>query len=276
MADYPDLKIGDQLPTVALVQLLLNRQRKKLGLEELTVDGFFGTHTKRMVEKFQKKSKLNGDGVVGKRTWPKLTEGTRFLIHNAVDISDPSFQGTTMAPLAKLKASVTTAFVVCNGVRMIITDIVERARNHELVLLRFHGHGKPGSLRVSGKSKITLPDRRVIKIPDDCQSNISRQNLPVLTPILQLLGPYFSVYGSVEFHSCRVALGDENEEFLNKLANIWQVPVTAERISEDNIPETTFRFTGGPKRLYTGFPSGYTNLEEWSQSLPALPELPPA
>ena len=52
---YPHMKRGDILPTVGGLQLLLNRQGEKLG-----VDGIFGPKTQGAVERFQAARTLPG------------------------------------------------------------------------------------------------------------------------------------------------------------------------------------------------------------------------
>ena len=67
--------LKNQGPLVKYVQCLLNSKNKELGLglSDLTVDGIFGTYTRRMVKKFQEKTEgLSSDGVVGKNTFLKL------------------------------------------------------------------------------------------------------------------------------------------------------------------------------------------------------------
>lgn len=56
------LKLGDTGEFVAVLQELLN----------INVDGIFGNKTKTAVIYFQRKNKLEGDGIVGPMTWKKL------------------------------------------------------------------------------------------------------------------------------------------------------------------------------------------------------------
>jgi len=66
--------LKNQGPIVKYIQCLLNGKNKELslGLSDLTVDGVFGSQTKKMVIKFQEKNGLSSDGVVGKDTFLKL------------------------------------------------------------------------------------------------------------------------------------------------------------------------------------------------------------
>jgi hypothetical protein len=51
----------------------LQRRLRHYGHKRVPVTGYFGWRTKRAVKRFQKKHHLHVDGVVGKRTWRKLT-----------------------------------------------------------------------------------------------------------------------------------------------------------------------------------------------------------
>jgi peptidoglycan hydrolase-like protein with peptidoglycan-binding domain len=59
------LKVGSNSEAVAYLQKAL----------KVSVDGIFGSQTKKAVEKFQADNKLVVDGIVGVATWPKITVG---------------------------------------------------------------------------------------------------------------------------------------------------------------------------------------------------------
>lgn len=61
----PTLSIGANGNITAWVQ-------NKLSMEKCQVDGYFGVNTKQAVIEFQSNKLLNGDGIVGKKTWSKL------------------------------------------------------------------------------------------------------------------------------------------------------------------------------------------------------------
>lgn len=67
-AGQPTVKIGSTGSGVRVLQQILN---KYYGAK-LVADGKFGTATRKAVIKFQKKVKINPDGIVGPDTWRKL------------------------------------------------------------------------------------------------------------------------------------------------------------------------------------------------------------
>ncbi len=65
--DWPLVKRGDdRFPVRPLQQLLRARG------QAIAVDGIFGPDTEAAVRSFQQGAGLSADGVVGRRTWPKL------------------------------------------------------------------------------------------------------------------------------------------------------------------------------------------------------------
>ena len=67
--DQAFLVIGEKGESVVKLQTSLNLQG-----ESVMIDGIFGTHTEDAVKRFQAKSGLVSDGIVGPRTWEKLEE----------------------------------------------------------------------------------------------------------------------------------------------------------------------------------------------------------
>ena len=68
---WPVLRRGSTGPNVTTLQYLL----RGAGDGTLTADGVFGTATETTVRQFQHRVKLAEDGIVGERTWTKLTDG---------------------------------------------------------------------------------------------------------------------------------------------------------------------------------------------------------
>ena len=66
----PVLKKGNQGGKVKVLQALLKGFGYSLGI--WGVDGDFGAATVKAVQQYQKKNKLEADGIVGKATWSKL------------------------------------------------------------------------------------------------------------------------------------------------------------------------------------------------------------
>ena len=61
--NYTYLQFGDRLPTVGILQKLLNRIGAKLN-----ADGVFGPKTLAAVQQFQRSRHLKPEGIVGKDT----------------------------------------------------------------------------------------------------------------------------------------------------------------------------------------------------------------
>ncbi|WFN60113.1 MULTISPECIES: glycoside hydrolase family protein [unclassified Synechococcus] len=67
--DQAFLVVGEKGESVVKLQTSLN-----LHGESIQIDGIFGPHTEDAVKRFQAKSGLVSDGIVGPRTWEKLEE----------------------------------------------------------------------------------------------------------------------------------------------------------------------------------------------------------
>lgn len=209
---------GDTEPKVCAVQILLNRQG-----EFLKVDGYFGPKTRQAVINFQRKHSLGMDGKIGVETWKKLAEGSNLSTIDALDFSDtvltnkkgeiPNTSTYTEAALRKAGSNPIVTGAMSGGLRDVMEQIHQRAQG-SIVLLRFFGHGSPGSMDLSGSSALHV-------------GNVWGQG-----PLLTKLRPYFAKFGSVELHGCQVVGRDvkgkvEGTTVLSHLAFMWGVPVTA-------------------------------------------------
>jgi len=158
--NYTYFQLGDHLPTVGILQKLLNRTGAKLN-----ADGIFGPKTLAAVKQFQRSRHLKPDGIVGKDTWPELVEGVDLPIVDCVDVFD-SFQKEEFLRAKNKKKADEMAdsfagevddirtvggktFVIggmSNGVEQAVTLIC--AHSSDTFLLRFHAHGRAGSVGV--------------------------------------------------------------------------------------------------------------------------------
>ena len=66
---YPTIKMGSKGPDVKNLQTILNSKGYSL-----VVDGEFGPSTQAAVKNFQRANGLTDDGIVGPKTWEKLTK----------------------------------------------------------------------------------------------------------------------------------------------------------------------------------------------------------
>jgi hypothetical protein len=257
---YTLLRQGDRLPTVAVVQILLGWQLVRGSM--LNVDGVFGPRTKAAVIEFQRRHPIDRDGAVGRQTWPLLLKDTGLDVIDAVDVTDPDLMDTEAADLTQAGGRPIVTGGMSNGVAQVVQDI--RRRNStvgSVVLLRFFGHGAAGTMAVSdGVGFVRLGRRRVYLEPAE-QTSLDAANIGLMTPILAQLRPIFAEFASVELHGCKVAGSLSGRQMIQKLADIWHVPVTAARRTQLAGGSATFRFEGP---VHTAFPGGGT-LRSWSR-----------
>jgi hypothetical protein len=256
---YTYLRQGYQLPTVGVLQVLLNRG---ISQNELVKDGIYGTKTKQAVRDFQRPRGLSPDGIVGKNTWPRLTAGTGFRIIDAVDITDPDTAITEVVDIRRTGGNPSIVGSMCNGIGQIVQALIGRMREQgEVALLRFHGHGAPGIMGISdGTGEYSYGDSDM--------SSLTAGVIATIASRLGMLRPYFGAYSSVELHGCKVARGTAGRQMIQRLANVWSVPVSGGVNTQYSGGTSTFRFEGP---VFTAVPAGLT-LKQWSKALPDLPK----
>jgi hypothetical protein len=248
------LREGDHLPTVGTLQKLLNRTGATL-----TCDGSFGTKTKAAVKKFQQERHMGVDGVVGENTWPRISAGAGLPILDCVDIFDPSLLNLEVQDITRAGGSPIQIGGMSNAVEQAVTEILRRA-SRDTFLLRFHGHGAPGSAGIgTGHSRIGVQHR----------SAIDASNLAVIRPIVARLRGIFSRYGCVQFMHCSTGRGPQGKQVLQAIADDLGVPVSAGVFDQLGGGTTTFRFEGP---TFTAVPSG-GSLKSWCAALPDFPSM---
>ena len=270
------VQLGDRLPTVATVQRLLNARRDTT----ILVDGAFGPITQNAVRDFQRMTHCTTiNGRVDNATWNRLNQGMNFTVHDVIDITDPEL----LPDLRVIERYNNNPIVIggmSNAVEQMVSSVISRTPYGSLVLLRFDGHGNNG-IQVIGAGRgwvdifgIPVPRNKhnVSASQIELYKNTigyssiggSRRNLRNIQDFLARLRPYFSPYGSVEFHGCHVAGGSEGRSFMRDVSDIVGVPATGSLISQD--VGTVQRFMG---TTFTGCPNG-VSLKDWSGSLPEL------
>lgn len=291
--NYTDLRFGDHLPSVGVLQLLLNRAGATLH-----PDGRFGPKTQAAVKQFQWACNLSPDGIVGIQTWSRLTRGVSLPIVDCIDVMD-SFEKEQLYKQAEREAREGKASSaktleqadewvdtvnnevaavrsvggnphllggMCNGVAQAVSTISAAAR--EVFLMRFHGHGRTGSVGVAAGMKGGWTERHKIftnatrgkgghKIWDD-------RTVAMLRPLRSAFGPY----GSVELMGCETARPPDGPHLLAAVAKQLGVPVSAGINDQLGGGWKAFRFEGPVRTAF--FPPGMT-LEKWCGALPKFP-----
>jgi Putative peptidoglycan binding domain len=245
--NYTMLMQDDQLPMVGVLQLLLSRT----GLSA-TADGVFGKGTVAAVKEFQRTHSLKIDGIVGEKTWGRLTQGVRLPIIDSVDIYDPTFMSEDATYVRAAGGDPILLGGACNGVEQAVSLITQASR--EVFLLRFHGHGAPGVAGVSDGHEDGEPEWSDITASTKIMDIVAR------------LRPIFGAYGCVEFIQCQTGRGLKGRRLLSLMATRLGVPVTAATIDQPFGKSYSFRLSGP---TVTMFPSGHT-LKSWSKSRPAF------
>jgi hypothetical protein len=269
-----NVRLGDQLPTVATVQTLLNARRNT----PILVDGSFGPITQNAVRDFQRMTQCSIiSGRVDNATWHRLNQGMNLAVEDVIDITDPLLLQDLKA-LQSFRCSITVMGGMSNAVEQAISLIVNKVPQGSLVLLRFNGHGNNGRQVVgAGRGWVDMfgtpqpHDPRKIKpwqataiqqIKD--YSLISLKGLRYIKDFLSLLKPCFSPYGSIEFHGCSIAGGVDGKPFLKSVSQIVGVPAVGSLIKQHT--GNVGRFEG---TTFTGCPNDIS-LKEWSANLPIL------
>jgi Putative peptidoglycan binding domain len=269
-----NLRIGDHLPTVATVQILLNARRNN----HIVVDGDFGSITYNAVKDFQRMTGCSSvSGRVDPATWNRLNLGMNLATEDIIDITDPLLL-KDLDELQRLKCSTIAVGGMSNAVEQVINLIVNKIPNGSLLVLRFNGHGNHGRQVVgAGRGWVDMfgtpmpIDPRKIKpweataiqqIKD--YSLISYRGLKYIKNYLIRLKPCFSPYGSIEFHGCSIAGGADGKPFLKAVSQIVGVPAVGAAAKQ--YVGHVGRFDG---MTFTGCPNDLT-LKDWAANLPKL------
>lgn len=249
MPNYVFLRDGDNLPAVGVLQKLLNR-----GGAGLVPDGDFGSRTRAAVVNFQRQRRLAADGIVGEHTWPRVAGGANLPIVDCIDIFDPSLMNLEMQDIIRVGGNPLVLGGMCNGVEQAVQMILSTA-GRNVFLLRFHGHGAPGTAGFSfGRGGAGFGER----------ADIDPANLATMLPILARLRPIFGPYGCIQFMHCSTGRGPHGRTVLSSIARVLDVPVSAGVLDQLGGGVSTFRFEGP---TFTAVPGGRT-LRSWCAGLP--------
>jgi putative peptidoglycan binding protein len=245
--NYTDLRYGDQLPAVGVLQQLLNRTGASLA-----PDGVFGHKTLASVKNFQRPRGLVPDGIVGEKTWIRLTTGVELPIFDSIDVWDPTFLRQDAAYVQKVGGHPLTIGGMCNGVEAVVSQLGGLSN---VFLLRFHGHGAPGIASVSSGHGELDPKMQELA---DIWSN------PAIVRVLGRLARIFGSYGCIQFIECQTGAGAQGRMLLRQLADQIGVPVTGAVYDQPFGRRWTFRLSGP---TVTVVPRG-GKLSSWCAALP--------
>ncbi len=264
MANYPELRKGDQIPSVGVLQKLLN----STGMS-LKVDGYFGAKTEAAVKEFQHDRRLLASGHVDEATWTRLVS-TRWLpIVDCMDVFDPKIYLQRMPALERVGARPLLTGGMQHGIQAILAAIGEYGGN--IFLLRIVGHGRSGMQSISygaggydEPNPVTgKPEWHFIDGHFEGVGLQTEEQLKQIIPIRAQLG----VYGHVELYGCEVASGTTGKRFVTAFAHKLGVPVSA-AVQKQRMPNA-FRITGP---VYTVFPDGH-DLQSWCESRPDFSQM---
>jgi peptidoglycan hydrolase-like protein with peptidoglycan-binding domain len=251
MSSYAMLLRGDRLPTVAVLQLLLNRAGNSL-----SVDGTFGRHTERALSEFQRSRRMLPTGVADGEAWERLFFHDRLPLVDFVDVFDENIYKNQAAQITDTGGQPVMMGGMSNGLAQLGQALLGA---RQLFLLRFTGHGCPGVQAIAMGMGGWIEQRGRHKIAHHYPHQTTSINKTNLEAVPQMLRGIFSSYGSVELHGCHVAGGPVGHKFVSDLANILGVPVTAGIGSQ----RSALHFKGA---TFTAVPGG--NLSQWSKNLP--------
>jgi len=246
------LKYGHIGPKVVSLQILLNRHTPTIALN---VDGMFGPKTKSGVIAFQRHYKLSTDAVVGKKTWGKLRQLSGLETVDMVDMTSNDLGGA----VADIKSAGGNPIIMrgmSNGVGQAMVSVAQQVKGAEsIVLLRLYAHGAPGGINVSAG----------VDDYDADLAGISNSNFHQIRGSLNFIKGKFAPFSSVGFHGCQVGRGSAGRNLVRKLADVWQVPVTA---------AVRYQLVGGGARytfrhegpVFTAYPGG-VSLRSWARQV---------
>jgi len=249
------LRIGDQLPVVASAQILL----KRFVDPNLRVTGLFDSMTQETILKiktFQSQRTISGP------VWLFLLQKSNLKVVDVIDGADPA-QVSTISAISDCQSAYAGAHMInkrasTNSIGDVMKEITKLIPPSSLLLLRFHGHGAPGYQGVSCGQTYSPKEKNSINI----------DYINDITLDLQTLWPCFAPFGSVELHGCNTGKDQKGAQLLQKLADLWQIPVSAGTKAQvsGGMDDTTFRFEGNP---VSKMPSGQS-LTKWATSVQHL------
>ena len=255
MGSYTLLFKGDRLPTVGVLQVLLNRTGGNL-----TVDGAFGSKTHAALVAFQRQRNMPPDGIADDVTWRRLIFHDALPLVDVFDVFDENLYKKQFKQVQESGGEPLAMGGMSNG----LAEMVQMLRSaSDIYLLRITGHGCPGVQAITmgqGGWIETVGRQQIRHIYPHETTSLNSGNVGTF-PTGALKG-IFGPFGSVELHGCHVAHGAAGHGFVRSLANKLGVPVTAGIKSQ----RSALRFQGP---TFTAVPGGLP-LSRWCGALPRL------
>lgn len=255
MGSYSLLMRGDKVPTVAILQKLLNRAGASL-----TVDADFGMKTEQAVFAFQRDRGLTIDGGVDGDDWARLMHTDVLPVVDCIDVFDEVLYNSQAKAVVESGGKPLMVGGMSNGLEQIATSL---GPARLVFLLRFIGHGCAGVQGVSigrgGWIEQNGPHGKpIVHFFGDERSKfkVKESKRADALGLTKIFGPL----SSVEMHGCHVASGAVGHQFVTEMARTFGVPVTAGVLSQ----RSALRFDGP---TFTAYPSG---KDSWCASLPDL------
>lgn len=286
-----NLRNGDRLPTVVLIQSMLNAD--PASTERLDVDGIFGSRTRSQVSAFQQRNFMANSGIVERLTWVRLNTifQNRYQIRDIVDLSDEPILSIARNELVEEGQDPITMRNTSGGVYRIVPELRNTGISHQnLFILRLQGHGNSGSIAVSygtgchvyygmidrpfnndwadcGRQRDSATESQLEAVDVvTSRSGLSSSILQLadvrkaLAPLRNMFGPF----GVLELHGCQVGRGNHGQQFLQDLSDFLGVPAVASTISQ--YAEQPIRLRG---RLVVTYPNGHS-ARSWANARPMI------
>lgn len=284
------LQRGDKVPTVAMVQSVLNQAPGKKA--NLKVDGHFGKATYNRVVDFQKWREIGDDGVVGPKTWQYLSTFSNYQVIDVIDgMPDKSFLDIAHDTLLRVGSNAIMTVYLENAAKNLITKIRKRvaSSSRKIGLLRIFGHGKKGtqalSIGVGGYYDVRggtllagtgeIRGGRRVPVPYGVQEGrgLSYKKMEDALKFMREIKPFFGSLGSLELHGCKVAEGQIGKSFVGRLSLMLQSPVSAQigksKVGASSDPKYRAWASKLTLRLenpyFTFYPWGL-DLKSWAES----------
>ncbi|MFL5296089.1 MAG: peptidoglycan-binding protein [Phenylobacterium sp.] len=254
MLGYTVLRRGDRLPTVGVLQKLLNSTGAAL-----RPDCTFGAQTESALRAFQDARGIPEEGVVGARTWERLAGSRTLPIVDCVDVFDEGLYKHQAQVVLQTNTKPLFIGGMSNGLAQVEADL---GHQRDLFLLRFIGHGCPGvqglGIGLGGWIEPRPGGKPLIHFFKGERSRVkgSAARRAGWDGLTRIFGPY----ASVELHGCHVGAGKVGHQLLASLAKVLRVPVTASSASQHQA-------VGFDGPTITVWPPGMT-ASRWAASLP--------